>query len=105
MNSNRKKPNGPLAAITTAALLKFLISFAMTAGGILAAYYTTVAGLKLELAEKADAAAVAQMDKKIAAVEIQISERFMTKEDFYRLKDEMLERLGKIEVRLEENSR
>ncbi len=103
MNLNGKKKNGggPLAQITGAAILKFLFSFAMTACGILAAYYTTVASIKLELASKADAAAVAQMDKKMTAVEIQLSERFMTREDFYRLKDEMIGRLAKIETKLE----
>lgn len=102
--NRKRKPNGPLAAVTAAALLKFLFSFGMTAFGILAAYYTTVAGLKLELAGKADEAALAGMDKKITAVEVQLTERFMTKDDFYRLKDEMLERLGKIEAKLERNS-
>ena len=102
MMNRKRKPNGPLAPVT--ALLKFLFSFGMTAFGILAAYYTTVAGLKLELAGKADGAAVAAMDKNITAIEVQLAERFMTKDDFYRLKDEMLERLGKIEAKLERNS-
>ncbi len=100
----RKNGLGSLPSLTGAALLKFLFSFGMTAFGILAAYYTTVAGLKLELAGKADGAVVAAMDKKITAVEVQLAERFMTREDFYRLKDEMLERLSKIEAKLERNS-
>ena len=100
----KRKTNGPLSAVTAEALLKFLFSFVMTAFGILAAYYTTVSGLRLELAGKADAATVAAMDKKITMVEVQLSERFMTKEDFYRMRDEMLARLGKIETKLEQNS-
>ncbi len=100
----KRKTNGPLSAVTAEALLKFLFSFAMTAFGILAAYYTTVSGLKLELAGKADAAAMAAMDKKINTMEVQLAERFLTKEDFYRLREEMLERLGKIEAKLEKNS-
>ncbi len=104
-NGKRKNGNGPLARLTGAAILKFLFSFGMTAFGILAAYYTTVAGLKLELASKADAAAVAEMEKKMTAVEIQLSERFMTKEDFYRMKEEISGRLAKIETKLERNSR
>ncbi|HXF49631.1 MAG TPA: hypothetical protein VNL73_09455 [Verrucomicrobiae bacterium] len=98
------KTNGPLSLVTAEGLLKFLFSFGMTAFGILAAYYTTVSGLKLELAGKADGAAVVSMEKKVAAVEVQLAERFMTKEDFYRMRDEMLERLGKIEAKLEQNS-
>ena len=77
----------------------------MAAFGILAAYYTTIAGLKLELARKADEAALTALDKKITAVEVQLAERFMTKDDFYRLKGEMLERQGKIEAKLEQKSR
>ena len=100
----KRKANGPLTAVTAEALLKFLFSFAMTAFGILAAYYTTVSGLKLELVGKADAATVFAMEKKITTVEVQLSDRFMTKEDFYRMRDEMLERLGKIEGKLERNS-
>jgi uncharacterized protein YdaU (DUF1376 family) len=103
MNGKRRNGRGPLASITTAALVKFLFSFAMTACGILAAYYTTVAGIKLELAQKADARAVAEMDKRVAAIDVQLTERFMTKEDFYRLKDEMLERLTKIEAKISKN--
>ncbi len=103
--SQKRKANGPLTSVTAEALLKFLFSFAMTAFGILAAYYTTVSGLKLELAGKADAASVAAMEKKVATVEVQLAERFMTKEDFYRLRDEMLERLGKVETKLEEKTR
>lgn len=103
--NRKRKLNGPLSSVTAAALLKFLFSFGMTACGILAAYYTTVSGLKLELAGKADGAAVAAMEKKITAVEVQLTERFMTKDDFYRLKDEMLERLSKIEAKLEQKSR
>ncbi len=103
--NQKKKPNGLLGSVTAEALLKFFFSFAMTAFGILAAYYTTVAGLKLELAGKADAVTVAAMEKKVTAVEVQLAERFMTKDDFYRLKDEMLKRLSKIEAKLEQNSR
>ncbi|MCI0330804.1 MAG: hypothetical protein L0196_07620 [candidate division Zixibacteria bacterium] len=104
MNAKKKNGTGPLAGMTAATLLKFLFSFAMTAGGILTAYYATVSGLKLELAAKADAASVAVSDKKIAAIEVQLAERFMTKDDFYRLKEELLERLSKIEAKLERNS-
>ena len=104
MNAKRKT-NGPLSRVTAEALLKFLFSFGMTAFGILAAYYTTVSGLKLELAEKADAQTVATMEKKITTVEVQLAERFMTKEDFYRMRDEMLERLNKIEAKLEQKKR
>ena len=105
MKQNKRKPNGPLMSMTAAALLKFLFSFAMTAFGILAAYYTTVSGLKLELAGKADGAALAAMDKKITAVEVQLTERFMTKDDFYRPKDEILQRLNRIETKLESKPR
>jgi len=102
--NQKRKANGPLGSVTAEALLKFLFSFGMTALGILAAYYTTVSELKLELAGKADAATVASVEKKINTVEVLLAERFMTKEDFYRLRDEMLERLGKIEAKLEQNS-
>ncbi|HLG93669.1 MAG TPA: hypothetical protein VI546_02430 [candidate division Zixibacteria bacterium] len=80
-------------------------SNAMTAFGILAAYYTTLSGLKLELAGKADASSLAAMDKKVTAVEVQLAERFMTKDDFYRLREEMLKRLGKIEAKLKRKTR
>jgi hypothetical protein len=107
MNQNGKQGNGSglLAQVTGAEIFKFLFSFGMTAFGILAAYYTTIAGIKLELVSKADSSTMAAMEKKMTAVEIQLSERFMTREDFYRMKEEISGRLAKIETNLEQNSK
>ncbi|OQX92312.1 MAG: hypothetical protein B6D58_03730 [candidate division Zixibacteria bacterium 4484_95] len=67
----------------------------------LSTYYTTIAGLKLEMADKAEESIVTNLDKRISNLEVRLAENFATKEDFYQLKEELIVRLSRIEARLD----
>ena len=82
-------------------LLQFLITFFVTVFGVLTAYYTTIAGIKLDLAHKAEVQIVNELDKKLSNLELLLKENFMTKKEFFELKDQINQRLLKIEMRLE----
>jgi len=81
-------------------LLQFLLAFFLTALGIITAYYTTIAGIRIDLAKKPETNIVNQLDKKISQVEIILDQNFMTKKDFYQFREEMDRRLTRIEYRL-----
>jgi len=66
----------------------------------LSTYYTTIAGLRIEMAKKAEDAFVAGLDKRISNLEVRLSESFATKEDFYELKQDLVLRLSRIEFQL-----
>lgn len=78
----------------------FLVTIIIAVMAALSTYYTTIAGLKLEMADKAEEAIVTSLDKRISNLEIRLSENFATKEDFYLLKEELIVRLSRIEGRL-----
>ena len=82
-------------------LFQFLITFFVTVFGVLTAYYTTIAGIKLDLAHKAEVQIVNELDKKLSNLELLLKENFMTKKEFFELKDQINQRLLKIEMRLE----
>jgi hypothetical protein len=82
-------------------LLQFLITFFVTVFGVLTAYYTTIAGIKLDLAHKAEVQIVNELDKRLSNLELLLKENFMTKKEFFELKDQINQRLLKIEMRLE----
>jgi len=66
----------------------------------LSTYYTTIAGLRLEVAGKAEESMVASLDKRISNLEIRLADNFATKEDFFKLKEDLIIRLSRIEARL-----
>jgi predicted Holliday junction resolvase-like endonuclease len=78
----------------------FLVTIIIAVMAALSTYYTTIAGLKLEMADKAEETIVTSLDKRISNLEIRLSENFATKEDFYLLKEELIVRLSRIEGRL-----
>jgi predicted Holliday junction resolvase-like endonuclease len=90
-NSNRRIGNH---------FLNFLLTFLMATCGVLAAYYTTIAGIKLDLAKKAESNVVVDLDKKLSNIEVMLNDKFMTKEEFQKFKEEMKDRLNKIEYQL-----
>ena len=67
----------------------------------LSTYYTTIGGLKIELAGKAEETLVANLDKRLFSLETRLAENFATKRDFYQLKEDLLLRLTRIEARLD----
>jgi hypothetical protein len=81
-------------------LLQFLVAFFVTAFGIITAYYTTIAGIKLDLSKKAESEIVNQLDKRLSNIEILLSKNFLTKEEFYYFSEDLQKRLTKIEYQL-----
>jgi len=74
------------------------IVIALIAG--LSAYYTTIGGIKLEVAKKAEETFVTSLDKRISNLELRLAENFATKEDFFQLREDLILRLNRIEVQL-----
>ena len=74
------------------------IVIALIAG--LSAYYTTIGGIKLEVAQKAEETFVTSLDKRISNLEVRLAENFATKEDFFQLREDLILRLNRIEVQL-----
>jgi hypothetical protein len=66
----------------------------------LSTYYTTISSLKIEIANKAEETFVASLDKRISNLEIRLAENFATKEDFFKLREDLLYRLSRIEFQL-----
>jgi hypothetical protein len=68
-------------------------------------YYTTIAGLRLEVAGKAEESLVTSLDKRISNLEIRLAGNFATKEDFFKLKEDLVTRLSRIEARLNQKEK
>jgi hypothetical protein len=83
-------------------LLQFLVAFFVTALGIITAYCTTIAGIRLDLSRKAESVVVNQLDYRLSKMEVLISENFLTKEEFHRFSQDLQNRLNRIEYRLSE---
>jgi hypothetical protein len=81
-------------------LLQFLVAFFVTAFGIITAYYTTIAGIKLDLSKKAESEMVNQLDKRLSNIEILLNQNFLTKEEFHHFSEDLQNRLTKIEYQL-----
>lgn len=86
-------------------VLQFLVAFFVTAFGIVTAYYTTIAGIKLDLSQKAESVVVNQLDKRLSNIELLLNQNFLTKEEFYDFGQEVQTRLTKIEYQLTEISK
>ena len=65
--------------------------------GIAAAYFMTIQSLKIEMAAKAEAAAVSALDKKLASFEVLLKEGVVSKEQFYKFSSNVEARLIRIE--------
>lgn len=81
-------------------LLQFLVAFFMTAFGIITAYYTTIAGIKLDLSRKAESEIVNQLDKRLSNIEILLNKNFLSKDEFHDFSEDLQKRLTKIEYQL-----
>jgi hypothetical protein len=82
-------------------LLQFLVAFFVTAFGIITAYYTTIAGIKLDLSKKAESEMVNQLDKRLSNIEILLGKNFLTKDEFYHFSEDLQKRLTRIEYQLQ----
>ncbi|KPL04312.1 MAG: hypothetical protein AMJ73_04430 [candidate division Zixibacteria bacterium SM1_73] len=81
-------------------LMQFLIAFFFTALGIITAYYTTIAGIKLDLSKKAESTMVNQLDKRLSNIEILLNKNFLTKDEFHVFSEDLQKRLARIEYQL-----
>ena len=78
--------------------IKFLIHFAITVAAAVSGYYAAYTGLKVDLAAKAEARYVDQIDIRLARLEATIDERFATKDDLSEFKNVVVAKLSVIEA-------
>jgi hypothetical protein len=84
------------------AAIKFLINFAITIAAALSGYFAAYTGLRVELAAKAEAHYVDQLDVRLARLEATIDERFASKDDLSEFKNVVIGKLSAIETMLGE---
>jgi hypothetical protein len=84
-------------------LIRFLITFGVTIMAAVSGYFTAYAGLRVELAGKAEERYVAEMDIRLSRLEATINERFATKDDLSEFKSTVVSKLTAIEVLLAGN--
>ena len=81
-----------------------LLNFITIILGIAAAYFLTIQSLKMEIADKAEGVVVETLDKKLASIEVMLSEGVVSKEQFYRFSTDIEARLNRIEYYLIDKS-
>jgi len=77
-----------------------LVNFIMALLGMSAAYFTTVASIKVQLAEKAESALVAAIDKRLDRLEVTLKEGRVSKDEFFEFRNDIESRLARIEFYL-----
>jgi len=82
-----------------------LATFILVLLGMSAAYFTTIGSIKIQLAEKAESVLVETLDKKLARLEVVITEGRVSKDEFFEFKNNIESRLSRIEYYLMENGR
>jgi hypothetical protein len=82
-----------------------LINFILVLLAMSAAYFTTIGSIKIQLAEKAESVLVETLDKKLARLEVVITEGRVSKDEFFEFKNNIETRLNRIECYLMENGR
>ncbi|MBN2227103.1 MAG: hypothetical protein JW763_07030 [candidate division Zixibacteria bacterium] len=80
-----------------------LVNFIVVLLGMAAAYFTTIGGIRVQLAEKAEAALVEALDCRLARMEVMISEGLINKDDFHEFRTTVESRLSRIESCLTDN--
>jgi predicted Holliday junction resolvase-like endonuclease len=79
---------------------QYIVTIIIAILAALSTYYTTINGLKIELAGKAEEAFVTTLDKRISNLENRLANNFATKEDFFKLREDLVSRLIRIESQL-----
>jgi hypothetical protein len=92
---------GPRFVLLSRSIIKFVVVLL----GMAAAYFTTIGSIKIELAEKAESALVETIDKKLARLEVTITEGTISKDEFYQFRNSIESRLTRIEYYLVEHGR
>jgi len=80
-----------------------LVNFIIVLIGMMAAYFSTIGAIRVQLAEKAETALVEGLDRRLARMEVMISEGLINKDDFYEFKNTVESRLSRIESYLTDN--
>jgi len=83
-------------------VIQFLVAFFVTAFGIITAYYATIAGIKVDLSQKAETVVVNQLDKRLSNIELMLNKNFLTKEEFYQFSQDLHDRLSRMEYQMTE---
>ncbi len=82
-----------------------LINFIVVLLGMSAAYFTTIGSIKIQLAEKAESVLVETLDKRLARLEVVITEGRVSKDEFFKFQNSIESRLSRIEYYLVEHRR
>jgi hypothetical protein len=81
-------------------IVKLLLTLLAAVIGIVTAYHTTIYSIKSELAGKADAEAVAQIDRRLIRIETLLAESIEGREQQVALATRINRRLASIESKL-----
>lgn len=81
-------------------LIKIAVTLLVAVIGVVTAYNTTVNDIKTELADKADAESVEQINIRLTRIETLLSEVVATKQEQLTLATEIERRLSAIEAKL-----
>jgi hypothetical protein len=82
-----------------------VVNFLMIMLGLVAAYFTTIGAIRIELAEKAESKLVATIETRLSELEVVIIEGRVKKDEFYEFRNEVESRLARIESFLIEQGR
>jgi hypothetical protein len=82
-------------------MLKHLATIILMVTGALAAYYTTVNGIRLTVNEKADRATVEQIDRRLVTIETLLRTDIAHQDDVIEMRAAIDNRLTRIETLLE----
>ncbi|GEM_PF-5157833 len=102
MDSAENYHNGnSLKSIIGRNILAIIISVAAA----MAAYYSTVSSLEVSIASKTDLVQTTNIEKRLNIVENALEKNLISRDDFFRFREEVNYRLLKIELKLEDISK
>jgi hypothetical protein len=82
-----------------------VVNFLMILLGLVAAYFTTIGAIRIELAKKAETKLVATIETRVSELEVVITEDRVRKDEFYEFCNDVESRLATIESFLIEQGR
>ena len=81
-----------------------LVNLASIIMGVVAAWFLTIQSLKIELAAKAEGVVVETLDKKMATLEVILTEGTVSRDQFYEFSKNTEARLARIELYLSQTT-
>ncbi|MCP4633446.1 MAG: hypothetical protein GY855_11015 [candidate division Zixibacteria bacterium] len=82
-------------------LLKNVVTVIITVAAVVAAYYSTLSSLEVSIAAKANSRDLTAIEKRLSITENVIDRSYISREDFYRMREDINKRLLIIEYKLE----